>query len=249
MKKGGNIYFASDAHFGALVLDDHKAHEQKFVRWMDSIMNDAKALYLLGDMIDFWYEYKYVVPKGFVRFFGKLAEFVDRGIEVHWFIGNHDIWLFDYMQKEIGVIVHRNPLVVDMNGKKLFLAHGDGLGDPSIGGKVLRTIFHNTFLQKAFTWIHPRWGMGFGLTWSQASRLDKSKEKLYLGEEKEHLVQYSKQQLQSGNIDYFVYGHRHIVLDLMLSRESRILIIGDWITNFTFAVFDGSDMWIDHFES
>lgn len=242
-----NIYFASDTHFGAKYFKDPLEKERCFVRWLDSIKADCRKLYLLGDMIDFWYEFKTVVPKGYSRFFGKIAEFSDSGIEVHWFIGNHDIWIFDYIAKETGAIIHRQPLIVEEQGKKFFLAHGDGLGDDSLAFRLMRAMFHNKVLQKMFTWVHPRWTVAFGLNWSKHSRTSTENQE-YLGEEKEHLVKYAKHYLQSQYVDYFVFGHRHILLDLMLPQRSRVLIIGDWICYNSYAVFDGSEIWLDQFE-
>ena len=246
MKK---IYFASDTHFGSRTFDDPLENERRFVRWLDSIKHDAAAVYLVGDMIDFWYEFKYVVPKGFTRFLGKLGELTDSGIEVHWFIGNHDIWIFDYIGKETGAIIHREPLCCNLLGKSFYIAHGDGLGDNSLGFKFIRSIFHNKILQKMFTWIHPRWTIPFGLNWSKHSRKTGDDYAGYLGEEKEHLVLYAKEFLQKNQADFLVFGHRHIMLDLMLAQRSRIIILGDWIKYFSYAVFDGEYMWLDQFET
>ncbi|MEG1617612.1 MAG: UDP-2,3-diacylglucosamine diphosphatase [Bacteroidales bacterium] len=245
MKK---IYFLSDAHLGSKTFDNPLENERRLVRFLDSIKEDAKAIYLLGDIIDFWYEYKTVVPRGFTRFFGKIAELTDRGIEVHWFAGNHDIWMFDYLPQEIGVILHHQPMVTQINGKKLFLAHGDGLGDDSKGYKLMSGFFRNKFCQRLFSAIHPRWTVAFAHKWSQHSRLNGSEFDAFLGEDKEHLVKFSRDYLQTQKVDYFIFGHRHIMLDLMLSRESRILILGDWVNHFSFAVMEGEDLWLEQFE-
>ncbi len=245
MKK---IYFASDTHFGSLTFNDPLTYEKRFVRWLDSIKHDASAIYLVGDMIDFWFEYRYVVPKGFTRFFGKIAELTDSGIEVHWFIGNHDIWIFDYIQKETGAIVHYQPLTCKLNGKKFFIAHGDGMGDNSRAFKLIRNIFHNKILQKMFAWIHPRWSIAFGLNWSKSSRKKGEEYSDYMGEDKEHLVLFAKDYVQHNQVDFLIFGHRHIMLDLILPQRSRILILGDWINHFSYAVFDGEYMWLDQFE-
>jgi len=246
MKK---IYFASDAHFGSRTFEDPIENERRFVRWLDSIKYDAAAVYLVGDMIDFWYEFKYVVPKGFTRFLGKLGELTDSGIEVHWFIGNHDIWIFDYIGKETGAIIHREPLTCNLLGKSFYIAHGDGLGDNSLGFKFIRSVFHNKILQKMFTWIHPRWTIPFGLNWSKHSRKTGEDYSGYLGEDKEHLVIYAKEFLRTNPADFLIFGHRHIMLDLMLAQRSRIIILGDWIKYFSYAVFDGENMWLDQFET
>ena len=164
------IYFASDAHLGSNVLADSLVVEKRFVRWLDSIKHDAKALYLLGDIFDFWFEYKTVAPRGFTRFLGKISEMSDMGIEIHFFIGNHDIWFFDYLNKETGVIIHKKPYITEIEGKKFFLAHGDGLGDESKKFKLIRYIFHNKLCQILFASVHPRWGIGLAHFWSRSSR-------------------------------------------------------------------------------
>jgi len=238
------IYFASDAHLGSNVFEDSLTVEKRLVKWLDSIKHDAKALYLLGDIFDFWFEYKCVAPRGFTRFLGKISEMSDMGIEVHFFIGNHDIWTFDYLSKETGAIIHKEPYITEIYGKKFFLAHGDGLGDNSKKFKLIRYIFHNRLCQILFASVHPRWGIGLAHFWSRSSR-QKGLKKLagYFGENKEHLVLFSKKYLEQDNsIDYFVFGHRHILLDLMLTKKNRLLIIGDWIQHYSYAVFDGKEM-------
>ena len=221
------IYFASDAHLGARFHKDPLAIEKKLVRWLDSIKEDASAIWFLGDLFDYWYEYKYVVPKGHVRFLGKLAELADRGIEIHIFIGNHDIWMFDYLPKEIGAIIHRDTLTVDLLGKRFFLGHGDEVDFRSKAFRLIRAIFRNKFCQWLYAGIHPRWTFGFALGWSLNSRksgLEKQEAKKYQGEDAEYMVVFAKEYLKTHpDINFFIFGHRHIMLDLMLSRTSRIL--------------------------
>ena len=244
------IYFLSDAHLGSRANKHGRTQERRLVRFLDSIKEKAGAVYLLGDMFDYWYEYKYVVPKGYTRLLGKLSELTDLGVEVHFFTGNHDIWAFDYLEKECGVILHFQPVTVELGDKIFFLAHGDGLGDPNPTFKLLRAIFHNRFCQILFSAIHPRWGMEFGLSWAKQSRLKHEAEDppQYLGENKEHLVLIAKDYLRTHpNVNFFLFGHRHIELDLMLSRTTRILILGDWITHFTYAVFDGEQLWMENY--
>jgi Uncharacterized protein conserved in bacteria len=244
------IYFASDLHLGSNVLSDSRETERKFVHWLDEIKKDAKILYLLGDVFDFWFEYKKVVPRGFVRFLGKIAELNDAGVEIHFFTGNHDIWIFDYLPDETGVIVHKDPITVNHDGKVFFLAHGDGLGDNSRAFKLIRSVFHNQFCQGIFSLLPTRWGIGLAQKWSKSSRkkgLSETPE--YLGEDKEHLILFAKKYLKEHpEIDFFVFGHRHIMLDLMLNHKSRILILGDWIRHFSYAVFDGEELKLDIFE-
>ena len=246
-------YFVSDAHLGSWAFKDTRANEVKLVRWMDSIQSDCEALYLMGDIIDFWFEYKTVVPRGFTRFFGKVAEFTDRGIPVHWFSGNHDIWLFDYMQKELNVTVHYKPIETVLHGKKFFLAHGDGLGDPSFGFKFLQRVFHSKINQTLFGMLHPNMALKFGLQWAKNSRLKRGSEpERYLGEDKEFLVQFVKEHSKIGGEnapDYYVFGHRHILLDLMISSKSRIIVLGDWVELFSYGVFDGTDFSLELFEA
>ena len=246
------IYFASDAHLGARSHKDPLAVERKLVRWLDSIKADAKAVWFLGDMFDYWYEYKYVVPKGFTRFLGKLAELSDSGIEIHFFIGNHDVWMFDYLPAEIGATIHREPLTIDLLGKRFFLAHGDEVDNRSRSFQLIRWIFRNRICQILYSAIHPRWTFGFALGWSLNSRkkgLKKATETAYQGESSEYLVQFAKSYLKTHpDIHFFIFGHRHIMLDLMLSRTSRILIAGDWMQYFSYIVWDGDNLSLDQFE-
>ena len=246
-----NVYFLSDAHLGSWAIDHGRMHERRLVRFLDSIKHKAAAVYLLGDMFDFWYEHKYTVPKGYTRFLGKLSELTDMGVEVHFFTGNHDIWAYSYLEEECGVIMHRKPITTDIYGKVFYLAHGDGLGDPDIKFKLLRRMFHNTICQRLFSAIHPRWSMWLGLTWAKHSRMKRinGEEPPYMGENKEHLVQYAKQYMKShANVDVFIFGHRHIELDLNLSKNVRMMILGDWISQFTYVVFDGDHLLLEEYE-
>ena len=245
-----NVYFLSDAHLGSWGIPHGRMQERRLVRFLDSIKEKAAAVYLLGDMFDFWYEYKYVVPRGYTRFLGKLSELTDMGVEVHFFIGNHDIWAFDYLQKECGVVLHKKPLTTEIYGKLFFLAHGDGMGDPNKKFKFLRWLFHNRLCQITLAAVHPRWGVWAGHTWAKHSYM-KQKEidtPAYMGEDKEFLVCYTRQYMQNHpNIDYFIYGHRHIELDLQLTKKARVMILGDWISQFTYAVFDGEHMFLEEY--
>ncbi|WP_294176296.1 UDP-2,3-diacylglucosamine diphosphatase [uncultured Coprobacter sp.] len=246
MKK---IYFLSDLHLGARTLKNPLENERRVVRWFDSVKEDASAIYLMGDILDYWYEYKTVVPRGFTRFFGKVAELTDKGIDVHWFIGNHDIWIFDYLPGELGVKVHYAPEIVDLNGKTFYLAHGDGLGDTPLTFRFIRSVFHNRLCQMLYSAIHPRWTVAFAHKWSSHSRQNGNC-KDYCGEDNEYLVRYAKEYLEksSVHIDFFVFGHRHIMLDLMIRRDSRVIILGDWINYFSYAVLEGDQMRLEQFE-
>ena len=247
MKK---VYFLCDAHLGSWAMQHRRTQERRLVRFLDSIKEKASAVYLLGDMFDFWYEYKFVVPKGYTRFLGKISELTDMGVEVHYFTGNHDIWAYNYLERECGVIIHRSPITVELGDKVFFLAHGDGLGDPDKSFKLIRAIFHSKFCQRLFSSLHPRWGMWFGLTWAKHSRMKRAdgKEPPYMGEDKEYLVRYAKEyQQEHPDIDYYMFGHRHIELDLMLSKKTRMMILGDWLWQFTYAVFDGEHLFMENY--
>ena len=245
-----NVYFISDAHLGSWAIDHKRQQERRLVRFLDDIKEKASAVYLLGDMFDFWYEWRYTVPKGYTRLLGKLSELTDNGVEVHYFTGNHDIWAYGYFERECGMILHREPTTLEIGDKVFFLAHGDGLGDPNRNFKLIRSIFHSKVCQWLFSTLHPRWSMWFGLTWAKHSRMKRKdgKEPPFMGEDKEHLVLFTKQYMQTHpDIDFFIYGHRHIELDLMLTHKTRMLIIGDWISQFTYAVFDGEHLYMENY--
>lgn len=242
------IYFVSDAHLGSLLSSDGHEHEIKLVRWLDFVKKDAEVIYLLGDIFDFWFEYKTVVPKGFVRLFGKLAELTDAGVEIHFFIGNHDLWTFGYFEEEIGLKVHYEPQIVTLHGKNFFLAHGDGLESQEKGFNVIRKIFHNKFLQKVFMLIPPRIGQNFGYAWSKSNRSKiLHQDNGYKGEDQEQLVRFAKNYQSVPPIDYFVFGHRHIDLMLQLKNDSRLIILGDFVSIFSYGVFDGTDFRLEYF--
>lgn len=247
----GPVYFISDAHLGSWALDHRRTQERRLVRFLDEIKDKAAAVYMLGDMFDFWHEWKYVVPKGYTRFLGKIAELTDSGVEVHYFTGNHDIWAYGYLAQECGVILHHEPLTTEIYGSLFFLAHGDGMGDPDKGFKVIRGIFHSKVCQWMFAnLLHPNWAMKFGQNWAKNSRLKRpdGKEPPYMGEKKEHLVLFTKEYMKAHpDIDFYIYGHRHIELDLMLTMKTRMIILGDWISEFTYAVWDGEKMYLENY--
>jgi len=240
------IYFIADAHLGSRLVKDPRKHEMQLVNWLDKIKHDAEAIYMLGDMFDFWFEYKTVVPKGFVRFLGKMAELTDRGIEIHYFTGNHDIWTFGYLEQEIGLIVHRSNETIEINGKKFFLAHGDGLFLEDKGFKLIRTVFHSKTCQQIFRMIPPAIGQNFGYTWSKNNREKiMHLENKYQGEENEILVVFAKKYIKTHKVDYLLFGHRHVELDLQLENQSRIIILGDFIGIYSYGVFDGENFWLE----
>lgn len=242
------VYFLSDAHLGSKSHANPKDTERKLCRFLDMAKKDAQSIYLVGDIFDYWFEYKNVVPRGFTRILGKISEITDSGIEVHFFIGNHDIWLTDYLQDECGMTIHREPSIVTINNKVLFIAHGDGLGDESISFKFLRKIFHSKVLRFLFAGIHPRWTVGLAHAWSAHSR-ESGDIVGFLGEDKEFLIKFAKEEIErSPNIDYFIFGHRHIVLNYALSNNTRVIHLGDWISHFSYAVLnEDGDIMIKEF--
>lgn len=245
------VYFLSDVHLGSCAFNDDKEREQKLVRWLTSIQDNASDIYLLGDIFDFWYEYKYVIPKGFVRLLGKLAELSDKGVKLHFFIGNHDIWVRDYFEKELGMNVYLYDTVQEINGKRFYLAHGHRTGYRPWIVKLMHYVFHAGWVRRLYNCIHPTINYWFGLKWSKNNRLYKHKqeEAEYLGEDKEFLVQFAKEYSKTHpDIDYFIFGHRHVMLDLMLSKTARVVYLGDWISHFSYAVFDEDGLRLEMYE-
>ena len=236
------IYFAADAHLGNRYLDNPHDVEKKFVRWLDSIKDDAQAIWFLGDMFDYWYEYKFVVPRGHVRFLGKLAELADRGIEIHLMIGNHDIWMFDYLPKEIGTVIHQGPLTIDLLGACFFLAHGDEVGKQKFTFRFLRAMFHNKVCQFLYAGIHPRWTFAFAKGWSFRSRQQRlTKLPEDPKEATGYLIDFAKAYAQTHpDIRFFIFGHSHSLLDMAINPNTRLLVVGDWMKHFSYIQWDGS---------
>ncbi|GAO28386.1 UDP-2,3-diacylglucosamine diphosphatase [Geofilum rubicundum] len=243
MVPGKKIYFASDVHLGAPTINDHRTHEKRFVNWLNSIQPTASEIYLMGDIFDFWFEYKKAIPKGYSRFLGKLCELTDAGIAVHFFTGNHDIWVFDYLPAETGIQVYRKPLIKEMNGQRFFLAHGDGLTPYEQSYNRLKALFTNKLAQKLFRFIHPDIGIWLATYWSRKSR-EQNKDKhgvQYQDEEKEWLVLWTKELLKNEHYDYFIFGHRHMAKTIPLNEQSKLIYLGDWITHFSYGEWDGSE--------
>lgn len=236
------VYFLSDAHLGLPPIEKSLEREKLLTRWLDEARKDAHAIYLLGDIFDYWFEYKKVVPRGFTRLLGKISEITDSGIPVYFFTGNHDVWVFDYLPSETGMQVFREPVQIEMNGKKFFIAHGDGLGPYDKWYKFLKSIFTSRILQWMYARIHPNASIAFAHRWSKHSRLSKDAFLPFLGEDKEFQVLFSKDVLKTEHFNFFVYGHRHLPLDLKIGENSRLICLGDWFINFTYAEFDGNDM-------
>ena len=241
MQTGKKIYFASDFHLGVPSYEKSLAREKLIVKWLDEIKKDAQEIYLMGDLFDFWFEYKHAAPKGFIRILGKIAELTDSRIPVTIFTGNHDMWMFDYLPKEIGVKIYREPIEKEYNGKKFYLGHGDGLGPGDNGYKFIKKVFANKFCQWLFARIHPNFGIGMANYWSRKSRLSNGPEdEKFTGEENEWLVVYAKEVLEKKHFDYFIFGHRHLPLDIKLKENSRYINLGEWVNYNTYAVFDGN---------
>ena len=244
------VYFLSDLHLGSRCFADPAAKERTACEFLRSIKNSAEAVYLLGDILDYWYEYRTVVPRGFVRFFGTLADLADSGVKIKWYIGNHDIWLFDYLRDEIGITVIDGYTVEDIRGKRFFLCHGDGLGRLPRTFRLIRSIFRNRFCQKLYSAIHPRWTVPFAFRWSASNRDGHSSdETIYHGSDKEPQAIFAREYLRDVDpgINYFILGHRHVVVQESLSPSCQLIILGDWITRTSYAEFDGDSVKMKEF--
>lgn len=232
-------YFASDFHLGLRSEKGSHEREKKVVRWLDAIASDAREIFLLGDLFDFWFEYKEAVPKGFVRLLGKLAELTDAGIPVHVFTGNHDMWMFDYLPSETGVKLHRDPMEVTIDGKRIFMGHGDGLGPGDHRYKFIKRVFASPVCQWLFARLHPNFGIGLAHYFSKSSReSNMDSDAVYLGDDKEFLVQFCKEKLKEKHYDYFIFGHRHMCLDKEVGENSRYINLGEWFNACNYAVME-----------
>ncbi len=237
---GKKIYFASDNHLGAPTQEQSLPREKKFVAWLNEIKKDAAAVFLLGDLFDFWYEYKKVVPKGFTRTLGKLAQISDLGIPIHYFVGNHDLWMNGYFEEELGIPVYHKPKEFTFNDKTFLIGHGDGLGPGDKGFKRMKKVFTNPVAKWFFRWLHPDLGVKLAQYFSVKNRLISGEEDVkFLGEDKEWLVQYCKRKEQEKHRDFYVFGHRHLPLEINISDQSKYFNLGDWISYYTYGVFDG----------
>ena len=250
LPQGKKIYFASDFHLG---IPDHATsleRERRICWWLDEIKTDAAQLYLVGDLFDTWFEYKNVVPRGFTRFMGKLAELSDGGLKIEAFTGNHDLWMLDYFGKELNIPVHHGPIKREFNGKKLFIAHGDGLGPGDTGYKILKSVLRSGFSQWLYRRVHPDTGVGLAGWFSRLGpKHADAPEKMFLGPEKEMLVQYALEYLKKEHIDYFIFGHRHIAIDYTLTPDSHYINLGDWIRYDSYAVFEGEQLQLKYYKN
>tara|TARA_R110002049_G_scaffold28018_1_gene96067 strand:- start:104299 stop:105069 length:771 start_codon:yes stop_codon:yes gene_type:complete len=250
LPEGKKVYFSSDNHLGAPTMEQSRPREKKFVAWLDTVKHDAAAIFLLGDLFDFWMEYKSVIPKGFTRTFGKLAELSDAGIPIYYFVGNHDLWMNGYFEEELNIPVFHKPQQFTFNTTSFFIGHGDGLGPGDKGYKRMKKVFTNPIAKWFYRWVHPDWGVRLAQYFSVKNKMISGDEDVkFLGEDKEWLVQYAKRKLEQQHYDYFVFGHRHLPLEIDLNEKSTYVNLGDWISYYTYAVFDGEKLQLKHYES
>ena len=243
LPEGKHIYFSSDNHLGAPTPSESMEREKLFVAWLDDIKTNAHSIFLLGDLFDFWFEYKEVVPKGFVRTLGKLAELKDAGIDIYFFVGNHDLWMNDYFQQELNIPVYHSPQIFSFNSKRFFLGHGDGLGPNDKGYKRMKKVFTNPVSKWLFRWLHPDLGVKLAKYLSVKNKLISGDEDAkFLGENNEWLAQYAKRKLEAEHFDYFIFGHRHLPMEIQVGKDSKYMNLGDWINHFTYGVFDGNEL-------
>ena len=243
LPKDKKVFFASDQHFGAPNAEESKIREVWFINWLASIENEASALFLLGDLFDFWFEYKKAVPKGFIRVLGKLAHLIDQGIGVYFFVGNHDLWIEDYFEKELGITVYKQPQDITIEGVHFYMGHGDGLGPDDKGFKRLKKVFTHPVAKRLFHAIHPDIGLRLGQYLSlRNKKLSGAQNPPYRGAEQEWLVHYARQKLQEQHRDFFLFGHRHLPLEIELTAQSKYINLGDWVRHFSYAVFDGKQI-------
>ena len=247
--EGKKVYFASDNHLGAPTMEKSLPREKKFVAWLDVVQKDAAAIFLLGDLFDFWFEYKTVVPKGFTRTLGKLAEITDAGIPVYYFVGNHDLWMNGYFEEELNIPVYHKPQQFTFNNTLFFIGHGDGLGPGDKGYKRMKKVFTNPVSKWFFRWLHPDLGVKLAQYLSVKNKLISGDEDIkFLGEDKEWLVHYCQRKLERDHHDYFVFGHRHLPLEIDLNEKSKYINLGDWVSYYTYGEFDGGSFSLKKFE-
>lgn len=246
---GKKVYFASDFHLGAPDYASSRTREAKIIHWLETIQEQAGMLFLLGDQFDFWFEYKHTIPKGYVRFLGKLAQLRDQGLPIYFFTGNHDMWMFDYFTNELGIPISYDPISVMINHKKFYIGHGDGLGPADKTFKVIKKFFRSQTCQWLFSKIHPDIGISLARSWSGSSRKkNMKKDESFKGKEKEWIYLHCLEVEKKQHHDYYVFGHRHLPLDIPLHAHSRYINIGEWVTLGTFGEFDGGQLTIQKFE-
>lgn len=244
------VYFASDFHLGIDARFTSSERERQLVRWLDYVTKDASEIYLVGDLFDFWFEYRSVVPRGYIRFLGKLSAIADQGIPVHVFTGNHDMWMGDYFTQELGLHLYHSPIVKEINGKRFLIGHGDGLGPGDHGYKFIKKIFAHRLSRWLYARLHPNFAFGMANFWSGKSREKAELKDQWLGKENEWLVQYSQKKIKEIDLDFLIFGHRHLPIDCVLdNNRSRYINLGDWLFFNSYAVFDGTKVEIDFFEN
>jgi len=247
MMENKKIYFASDFHLGIPDRISSLEREKKIVAWLDSIQHDARSIYLVGDLFDFWFEYKHVVPRGYVRLLGKLADLRDKGIDIQVFTGNHDLWMFGYFEEELRIPVHHHYIRFEDGGKKFLVGHGDGIGPGDRGFKFMKKVFKAKWAQRLYAFLHPWLAFKIAQYFSHNSRI-MNEEEAFLGKEKEWQVQFAEEILKTEHVDYFIFGHRHIAIEVMLRENSKFINLGDWVRHFTFAEFDGNDCSLKYYK-
>lgn len=246
---GKKVFFASDFHLGSPDYQSSRQREAKIIHWLETIRKEAAMLFLLGDQFDFWFEYKHTIPKGYIRFLGKLAELKDQGLPIYFFTGNHDMWMFDYFEKELDIPVIRHPVTVTLNETRLYIGHGDGLGPADRTYKLLKKMFQSRTCQWLFGRIHPDLGLGLAHYWSKSSRIkNMKKDESFKGKEKEWIYLHCLEVEKRQHHDYYVFGHRHLPLSIPLHEHSQYINIGEWITQYTYGIFDGKKLSIESFK-
>ena len=249
LEEGKKIYFASDFHLGVPDADASLVRERRIVRWLDQVKQDAHTIFIMGDIFDFWFEYKYVIPKGFIRLQGKLAELRDAGIPIIFFTGNHDMWMFDYFPNELGIPIYRDPQLLSVGRQKLLVGHGDGLGPGDGTYKLLKRIFNSSLCQWLFARIHPNLGIHIANSWSKKSRIaNDEKDEKFTTEDNEYLLVYCRELEKTEHHDYYIFGHRHLPLDLRVNEHSRYINTGEWVKSNTYAEYDGNQVRLKKFE-
>ena len=243
MEQGKKIFFISDLHLGAPNQAKSLERERLFVQWLEEYAPQMQELYIVGDLFDFWFEYKKAVPRGYVRSLGALAHLADKGLPIHLFTGNHDMWIFDYMPSEIGLKLYREPIIKEYHGKRFYIGHGDGLGPGDHGYKFIKKVFANKLCQWAFARLHPNFGIGLADFFSKKSRAKTGdSDAVYKGKEQEWLYTHCKEVLENQSIDYFIFGHRHLPLELDVEGKAKYVNLGDWIQYYTYATWDGKEL-------
>lgn len=238
-------YFLSDLHLGANYIANPREHEQLIVSFLQSIEHDAQEIYLVGDIIDYWYEYKHVVPRGYVRFFGQLARLADAGVKIYWFTGNHDVWLFDYLRDEIGLTVIKRNTVLPIMGKNFLISHGDDVGHQPLIYRFMRWCFHNKVCQVLYASVHPRWTFPLAHGWSSSNRTGRSQDQVDKGVEKsiDHLKHFVEQHAATHSDVYaYIFGHLHVARDITVAGDRRMIVLGEWMTQYTYCTFDGEHL-------